>query len=50
VFEVEVRNVGGEATAVGSAGPYSLVVDQIPNSLRRGTEVRLGEVRVVSTR
>jgi uncharacterized OsmC-like protein len=28
VFEVEVRNVAGEATAVGNAGPYTLVVDR----------------------
>jgi putative redox protein len=28
MVEVEVRNVAGEATAVGSAGPYTLVVDR----------------------
>jgi len=27
-FEVEFRNVGGEAAAIGSAGPYTLVVDR----------------------
>jgi putative redox protein len=28
VFEVETRNVAGTPTAVGSAGPYTLVVDR----------------------
>jgi putative redox protein len=28
VFEVEVRNIDGAPTAVGSAGPYTLVVDR----------------------
>src|SRR5438477_12241388 len=28
MFEVEVRNVAGEATAVGSARPFTLVVDR----------------------
>jgi hypothetical protein len=28
MFEVEVRNVAGEPAAVGSAGPYTLVVDR----------------------
>lgn len=27
-FEVEFRNVAGEAAAIGSAGPYTLVVDR----------------------
>jgi putative redox protein len=27
-FEVEFRNVTGEAAAIGSAGPYTLVVDR----------------------
>jgi uncharacterized OsmC-like protein len=27
-FEVEFRNVGDEAAAIGSAGPYTLVVDR----------------------
>jgi uncharacterized OsmC-like protein len=28
VFEVEIRNVDGKPTAVGAAGPYTLVVDR----------------------
>lgn len=28
MIEVEVQNVGGRTTAVGSAGPYTLVVDR----------------------
>jgi putative redox protein len=28
VFEVEVRNIAGTPTAIGSAGPYTLVVDR----------------------
>lgn len=27
-FEVEFRNIAGEAAAIGSAGPYTLVVDR----------------------
>lgn len=27
-FEIEFRNVAGEATAIGNAGPYTLVVDR----------------------
>ena len=77
MFEVEVRNVAGETTAVGSAGPHTLVVDrpadgggrglgfnggqllylaiagceiaEITNSLRRGTEILLGDVRIGGT-
>ena len=30
MFEVEIRNVAGEATAIGNAGPHTLVVDR-PN-------------------
>jgi putative redox protein len=97
-IEVEFRNVGGETAAIGSAGPYTLVVDrrrtaavagwastaascctsrsaavsedvevagdapreqlvklvshvdaiaEIPNSVRRGTAVKLSSVRII---
>jgi putative redox protein len=31
-FEVEVRNVDGAVTALGAAGPFTLVVDSPPAS------------------
>jgi len=30
-FQVEFRNLAGEATAIGSAGPFTLVVDRPPD-------------------
>ena len=35
-FEVEFRNVGAEAAAIGSAGPYTLVVDRPAGGGGRG--------------
>ena len=35
-FEVEFRNVAGEAAAIGSAGPYPLVVDRPADGGGRG--------------
>jgi putative redox protein len=61
MFEVEVRNVAGEPAAIGSAGPFTLVVDRPADgggrgigfnggelvylALRRGTAVKLRSVR-----
>jgi putative redox protein len=44
VFEVEVRNVAGEATAVGSAGPYTLVVDRPAEGGGRGLGFNGGQL------
>jgi len=44
VFEVEVRNVAGEATAVGSAGPYTLVVDRPADGGGRGLGFNGGQL------
>jgi putative redox protein len=43
-FEVEVRNVAGEATAVGSAGPYTLVVDRPAEGGGRGVGFNGGQL------
>jgi hypothetical protein len=40
-FVVEFRNVGVEAVAIGSAGPYTLIVDQLAG--RSGSDVSKGE-------
>jgi putative redox protein len=44
VFEVEVRNVAGEATAVGNAGPYTLVVDRPDDGGGRGLGFNGGQL------
>jgi uncharacterized OsmC-like protein len=44
MFEVEVRNVAGEATAVGSAGPYTLVVDRPAEGGGRGLGFNGGQL------
>jgi len=44
MFEVEVRNVAGEATAVGSAGPYTLVVDRPADGGGRGLGFNGGQL------
>jgi uncharacterized OsmC-like protein len=43
-FEVEFRNVGGEAAAIGSAGPYTLVVDRPADSGGRGLGFNGGQL------
>jgi uncharacterized OsmC-like protein len=43
-FEVEFRNVGGEAAAVGSAGPYTLVVDRPADGGGRGLGFNGGQL------
>jgi putative redox protein len=43
-FEVEFRNVAGEAAAIGSAGPYTLVVDRPADSGGRGLGFNGGEL------
>jgi hypothetical protein len=54
-FEVEVKNVDGAVTALGAAGPFTLVaavvthvdtIAEIPNSLRLCTPVTLDRVSV----
>jgi len=44
MFEVEVRNVAGEATAVGSAGPFTLVVDRPADGGGRGLGFNGGQL------
>ena len=44
MLEVEVRNVAGEATAVGSAGPYTLVVDRPADAGGRGLGFNGGQL------
>lgn len=44
MFEVEVRNVAGETTAVGSAGPYTLVVDRPVETGGRGLGFNGGQL------
>jgi uncharacterized OsmC-like protein len=44
VFEVEVRNVAGEAAAIGSAGPYTLVVDRPADGGGRGIGFNGGQL------
>lgn len=43
-FEVEFRNVGGEAAAIGNAGPYTLVVDRPADGGGRGLGFNGGEL------
>ena len=43
-FEVEFRNVAGEATAIGSAGPYTLVVDRPADGGGRGLGFNGGQL------
>jgi uncharacterized OsmC-like protein len=43
-FEVEFRNVGGEAAAIGSAGPYTLVVDRPADGGGRGLGFNRGQL------
>ena len=43
-FEVEFRNVAGEATAIGSAGPYTLVVDRPTDGGGRGLGFNGGQL------
>jgi uncharacterized OsmC-like protein len=43
-FEVEFRNIGGEAAAVGSAGPYTLVVDRPAGAGGRGLGFNGGQL------
>jgi putative redox protein len=43
-FEVEFRNVGGQAAAIGSAGPYTLVVDRPADAGGRGIGFNGGQL------
>jgi putative redox protein len=43
-FEVEFRNVAGEAAAIGSAGPYTLVVDRPADGGGRGLGFNGGQL------
>lgn len=43
-FEVEFRNVSGEAAAIGSAGPYTLVVDRPADAGGRGLGFNGGQL------
>lgn len=43
-FEVEFRNVGGEAAAIGSAGPHTLVVDRPADDVGRGLGFNGGQL------
>jgi hypothetical protein len=50
---VETRNVTRQVTSVRSAGPFTLLrrvdcIAEIPNSLRRGTAVELGDIHVTT--
>ena len=44
MFEVEVRNVAGEPTAVGNAGPYTLVLDRPADGGGRGLGFNGGQL------
>lgn len=44
MFEVEVRNVAGEPAAVGSAGPFTLVVDRPADGGGRGVGFNGGQL------
>ncbi len=44
MFEVEVRNVAGEAAAIGNAGPYTLVVDRPIGAGGRGMGFNGGQL------
>jgi putative redox protein len=48
MFEVEVRNVAGEATAVGNAGPYTLVLDRPADGGGRGLGFNGGQLLYLS--
>jgi uncharacterized OsmC-like protein len=43
-FEVEVRSGGGDATGVGNAGPYTLVVDRPDGAGGRGLGFNGGQL------
>lgn len=43
-FQVEFRNVAGEAAAIGSAGPYTLVVDRPADAGGRGLGFNGGQL------
>lgn len=43
-FEVEFRNVGGEAAAIGSAGPHTVVVDRPEGAGGRGLGFNGGQL------
>ena len=43
-FEVEFRNIGGEPAAIGSAGPYTLVVDRPADAGGRGLGFNGGQL------
>jgi uncharacterized OsmC-like protein len=43
-FAVEVRSAGGEATGVGNAGPYTLVVDRPDGAGGRGLGFNGGQL------
>jgi putative redox protein len=43
-FEVEVRSAGGDATALGNAGSYTLVVDRPADAGGRGLGFNGGEL------
>jgi putative redox protein len=49
-FEVEFRNVDGEATAIGSAGPYTLVVDRPAGDGGRGLGFNGGQLLYLAIR
>ena len=44
MLEVEVRNVAGEAAAIGSAGPFTLVVDRPSDAGGRGIGFNGGQL------
>lgn len=43
-FEVEFRNVAGDAAAIGNAGPYALVVDRPADAGGRGLGFNGGQL------
>src|SRR6201997_1732986 len=43
-FEVEFRNAYGQTTSIGSAGPYTLVVDRPANAGGRGLGFNGGQL------
>lgn len=43
-FEVEFRNIAGEAAAIGNAGPYTLVVDRPADGGGRGLGFNGGQL------
>jgi hypothetical protein len=46
-IEVETQNVDGQVTALGSAGPFTLVVDRPVEGGGGGLELRNGVSRMV---